>query len=131
MLVTAAEILRHQEVPAEYRLYDLKLAGDKIPRLLKGAEFAARSYLKGVVPISMNPKFRNRVKGKYDEMILNYYFAQALPLSLDQEGQCRLPAPTSLWRVHPSLDHFDPRRSLRPWKRGMRSIARADGRRIR
>jgi hypothetical protein len=74
-MVNAAEILRHQDVPSKYQLYDLKLAidGDTTPRLLLGSEFAANSYLNSPTKIRDNDAFVNKAHGKYSEMALNYY----------------------------------------------------------
>jgi hypothetical protein len=72
-LVNSAEILRHQNVPDKYKLYDLKLDGDKIPRLLKGAEYCANSYLNSPTDLSYRKGFKNNVMGEYTEFICNYY----------------------------------------------------------
>ena len=73
-LAGAAEILRHQDVAKKYRLYDLKMDGDLIPRLLKGSEFAANSYINGPIALTKNPRFINRCSTiRYPEMTINYY----------------------------------------------------------
>jgi hypothetical protein len=73
-LANAAEILRHQNVPDKYKLYNYFLDDDTIPRLLKGSEFLANSYVHSPSPITDNKNFTNKHKGiRYPEMILNYY----------------------------------------------------------
>ena len=72
-LVNSAEILRHQNVPEKYKLYDLKLDDDKTPRLLKGSEYCANSYLNSPTDLSYEKNFVNKVLGEYTELTFNYY----------------------------------------------------------
>jgi hypothetical protein len=76
-LTNAAEILRHQKNHTKYNLYDLLLDGEKTPRLLKGAEFAANTFIEtakgNTTKLSFNPEFKNKRVGQYSELILNYY----------------------------------------------------------
>ncbi|MEE9369114.1 MAG: alginate lyase family protein [Pontiella sp.] len=72
-LVTAAEILRHQQVPEKYDLYNLKFDDDKMPRLLIGSEYAAKSHLHGPVDLTWVKNFKNTGPGSHTEMVVNYY----------------------------------------------------------
>jgi len=73
VITTIAEVLRHQKMPKKYRLYDLKLGKDKIPRLLMGSEYAADAYLNGPVKLSFGRNFKNTADCEHSEMIVNYY----------------------------------------------------------
>jgi|GEM_PF-2247033 len=73
VLVTVAEIFRHQRVDEKYKLYDLKLDGEKIPRLLKGAEYAVHAYYNSPIDTSKVKGFVNDSSGSHSEMIVNYY----------------------------------------------------------
>jgi hypothetical protein len=114
-LVNAAEILRHQNVRPEYRLYDLKLAadGDKIPRLLLGSEFCANSYVNSPTPITRTKRFVNRHSGiRYPEMILNYYkhlSPESYPVGMTEKVNARIrPMPANGYDIGWStLTHAD------------------------
>ena len=114
-LVNAAEILRHQTVRPEYRLYDLKLAmdGDKVPRLLLGSEFAANSYVNSPTPITRSKRFVNRHNGiRYSEMILDYYkhlSPESYPVSMIEKVNARIrPMPTNGYDIGwTTLTHAD------------------------
>ena len=73
VLVNIAEILRHQNMPAKYRLYDLKFGKDKVPRLLLGSEYAANAYYNGPVKLSFGKEFKNNEECEHSEQIVNYY----------------------------------------------------------
>ena len=72
-IVNGAEILRHQPQAAKTNLYDLKMDGEKTPRVLKGSELYAKSYLQGPIEITTRKDFRNKVRARHTEMLLNYY----------------------------------------------------------
>jgi hypothetical protein len=100
-LVNAAEILRHQQLPARYHLYEYKLPGETMPRLVKGSEFYARSYLQGPIAITTRRQFYHRVRAHYPEMLCNYYdhlAPQHYPLPLThQVVEVLRPQPSSVY----------------------------------
>jgi hypothetical protein len=61
----------------DYNLFDLHLDGEDTPKLLKGMEFAAITFIRTklglTILLSFNPEFANKTVRQYSEIIRNYY----------------------------------------------------------